>query len=247
MSIQQEKFKEIADAIREKTNSTDKIKPSDFAGKVGEVYEAGKKSEYDRYWENLLSNTIGGAFAYAGSGWTDETFNPPRGTVIQPTYAYFMFSGTSITDLAALCEEREVTLDMSKTTTLNYTFAAYPYAHLTKIGEISTLSSSAMPSTFQNQSRLHTIEKIILKEDGSQSFNLTFSGCSALENVEFEGTIGKAMDLHWSTKLTHDSLMSIINHLKDGASNTLTLGATNLAKLTDAEKAIATQKGWTLL
>lgn len=47
MSVQQEKFKEIADAIREKTGSTDLIKPSEFASKVGEVYEAGQQSMVD--------------------------------------------------------------------------------------------------------------------------------------------------------------------------------------------------------
>ena len=45
-------------------------------------------------------------------------------------------------------------------------------------------------------------------------------------------------------------ILSILNCLKDykdsGTTYTVTLGATNLAKLTDAEKAIATQKGWTL-
>jgi hypothetical protein len=44
--------------------------------------------------------------------------------------------------------------------------------------------------------------------------------------------------------------MNVINILKDysgsGTTYTLTLGSTNLAKLTDAEKAIATEKGWTL-
>jgi hypothetical protein len=46
--------------------------------------------------------------------------------------------------------------------------------------------------------------------------------------------------------------MSIINTLNDYSTYTgttvfkVTLGSTNLAKLTDAEKAIATEKGWTL-
>lgn len=47
MSVQQEKFKEIADAIREKTGSTDLIKPSEFASKVNDVYEAGQQSMVD--------------------------------------------------------------------------------------------------------------------------------------------------------------------------------------------------------
>lgn len=45
--------------------------------------------------------------------------------------------------------------------------------------------------------------------------------------------------------LSHDSIMYMLNHLVEGT-HTLTLGAVNLAKLTDEEKAIATSKGWTL-
>ena len=49
------------------------------------------------------------------------------------------------------------------------------------------------------------------------------------------------------TALTHDSLMSIINNLATVTkTQTLTLGSTNLAKLSSEEKAIATNKGWTL-
>jgi hypothetical protein len=41
--------------------------------------------------------------------------------------------------------------------------------------------------------------------------------------------------------------MSIINNLKETTSTkTLTLGAINLAKLSDEEKAIGVNKGWTL-
>lgn len=54
-----------------------------------------------------------------------------------------------------------------------------------------------------------------------------------------------------STKLTHDSLMNVINNLYDIATkgcNTqgLILGNTNLAKLSADEIAIATAKGWTV-
>jgi len=54
-----------------------------------------------------------------------------------------------------------------------------------------------------------------------------------------------------STKLTHDSLMNVINNLYDIATKgcnaqQLILGSTNLAKLTAEEIAIATNKGWTV-
>ena len=57
------------------------------------------------------------------------------------------------------------------------------------------------------------------------------------------------LDLSASSLLTHESLMNVINNLFDIASigvrpQQLVLGATNLAKLTDEEIAIATNKGW---
>lgn len=60
------------------------------------------------------------------------------------------------------------------------------------------------------------------------------------------------LDLSSCTKLTHDSLMNVINNLYDiatkgVATQQLVLGSTNLAKLTAEEIAIATNKGWTVL
>ena len=57
------------------------------------------------------------------------------------------------------------------------------------------------------------------------------------------------LDLHDCVSLTHDSLMNVINNLYDIASigvqpQQLVLGTTNLAKLTEEEIAIATNKGW---
>ena len=50
-----------------------------------------------------------------------------------------------------------------------------------------------------------------------------------------------------SARLTHDSLISIINRLPTvSSSKTLTIGQANKLKLTDAEIAVATQKGWTV-
>lgn len=86
--------------------------------------------------------------------------------------------------------------------------------------------------------------------DLSQCTNVTsaFAAANALENIEFvPNTIPISISFSACTKLTHDSLMSIINGLAVVVTTqTLTLGTTNLAKLTDEEKAIATEKGWSL-
>ena len=50
-----------------------------------------------------------------------------------------------------------------------------------------------------------------------------------------------------STLFTREALVEILNNLATVTSTkTLTMGSTNLAKLTDEDKAIATNKGWTL-
>ena len=66
--------------------------------------------------------------------------------------------------------------------------------------------------------------------------------------IYFSG-IALDIDMNYSgaTKLTHDSLVSIIDRLPTvGSTKTLTIGQTNKLKLTAAEIAVATQKGWTV-
>lgn len=78
------------------------------------------------------------------------------------------------------------------------------------------------------------------------SINNTFTSASKLKDLTVVGNLYLAANFKDCTLLTHDSLMSIINALANVVNKTITLGETNLAKLTDAEKAIATEKGWTL-
>ena len=56
MSIQQEKFKEIADAIRTHTGETDLIKPSEFSSKIADVYNngyvEGNTDGFETYWQD---------------------------------------------------------------------------------------------------------------------------------------------------------------------------------------------------
>jgi hypothetical protein len=73
-----------------------------------------------------------------------------------------------------------------------------------------------------------------------------FNYCSSLVNFQAPMNISVDFCVDACTLLSHDSLMSIINNLTTVTGKTLDLGATNLAKLTDEEKAIATNKGWTL-
>ena len=78
------------------------------------------------------------------------------------------------------------------------------------------------------------------------SMDNMFLLCSKLETIHMVN-IGANLDISPSTKFTREALLEIIGNLKTVTSTkTLTMGSTNLAKLTEEDKAIATNKGWTL-
>ncbi len=211
------------------------------------VFDAGREAEWSRFWDTLQDNGNRRNYNYCfyGGSWDDTNFRPKYDFIV--TAASNMFRAIGVSDLRQTLLDAGVTLDLSKCSALVETFTN---TTTTALPVISAVSSTSLSHTFSGASKLVTIEKLILKEDGSQAFSSTFESTNSLENIVIEGVIGKNISFSSSTKLTHDSLMSIINALKDHsdstATYTCTLGATNLAKLTDAERAIATQKGWTL-
>ena len=77
-----------------------------------------------------------------------------------------------------------------------------------------------------------------------------FKGCTSVTNVEVEeGFKATNLDLSFSPLITAESLRGVINNLADRTGlcpAVLTLGAANLAKLTNSEIAVATDKNWTV-
>ena len=77
-----------------------------------------------------------------------------------------------------------------------------------------------------------------------------FLSCGSLENVIIESGFNcNNLNLSASTRYTAETIVSWLEALADRtgqATFTLTIGATNLNKLTAEQKAIATNKNWTL-
>ena len=70
------------------------------------------------------------------------------------------------------------------------------------------------------------------------------TGCTSLSYLRMKNV---SISLNLSDcPLTEGSVSYILQNIGDGTGKTLTLGTTNLAKGTDADKKIATDKGWTL-
>ena len=77
------------------------------------------------------------------------------------------------------------------------------------------------------------------------NFDYCWQSCSSLTNLGGFGAISANIDLHYCP-LTVESLMNVINQAATVTGKTMTLGSTNLNKLSDEQKAVATSKGWTL-
>lgn len=101
-----------------------------------------------------------------------------------------------------------------------------------------------MISMFRECSNLTTIPQL----DTSNVTNMSnmFFYCSGLKSILMTG-MKVSFDISASTKFERTDLLIILNNLATVTkTQTLKMGATNLAKLTDEDKLIATNKGWTL-
>lgn len=90
---------------------------------------------------------------------------------------------------------------------------------------------------------LKRIQSIKFNNAGKNTY--LFQNCSELKSITINGTIAFDLSFTKSSKLTIESLTSIINAYEAGA-YTLTLHATAKARLTDELKQIAADKGLTI-
>ena len=117
------------------------------------------------------------------------------------------------------------------------------------LDKIDTSRITNMSSVFNGCSSLTSLD--LSSWDVSKVTNLSsfVNKCSQLNSFYAPKNINVSLsNFTASTLLTSEHLMSIINNLNTiSSTQTLTIGATNLAKLTSDEIKIATDKGWTIV
>lgn len=215
-----------------------------YTNGTSEGWKNGEKAEQEKFWETLLENGTRTDYmnAFYGTGWTNEIFNPTHD--LKPTNAYMMFRNTSITELYDILDEKGITLDTSNATTVQYIFSG---ANFSRIGVIDVCKATNVHYLFHSI-YIQSVEKLIC--NASTPFQATsFDNARALTDITIEGEIGVSVNFQWSP-LTIESIRSIINALQDksadtsGTKWTLTLGSSNVAKLTDDDFNLIWDKGW---
>ena len=182
--------------------------------------EEGKTAEWNRFWDAFQLNGTRtnyiSAFYSAGvgsGGWNDEIFKPKYDIKLVGACDSIFFR-TDVTDFTK--SGCGVDIDFSQATNFNSVFYA---SGVVTIGVLDLRNVTAVLKAFQYCNFLKTIEKIILKDDGSQSIeNSTFEWASELEEIRFEGAIGSNINFQWQSKLSGASITSIVNALSPTAS-----------------------------
>ena len=249
----------IADSIRAKLGTSEKINAQSYADKISEVYDAGyaKGAEegggINPEWtdwqyfsvENNRNELVkkikyndtskGVKFSYMFSNCGQLTSVPLFDTSNGTTFACMFQTCRGLTYIPSY--------DTSNGTAFGNMFSAC--SGLLEAPMIDTGKGKTFGNLFYQCTNLKTIPQIDMSN--ATYVGSAFSGCSALENVTFVGTFpikANTTVFSQSPKLTVDSLMSFINALTNTgtATYTVTIGSTNLAKLTQDQIDIATAK-----
>ena len=216
---------------------------------LDDVYEAGKKAEYDVLWDGIQD--------YGNRTDYTQGFKNWKGVeAITPKYP---IRAINLSELFYQCQKIKSTPMIScanadgKFQTCYCAF--YQCYSLTSVDfdiANSSTANSAWQYTFQACRSLQSIKKIIVMEN--QVYIGTFLNCIALENITIDGTIGQnGFDIHWSTKLSADSLKSIIEALSTTTTGlTITLPTTAQANYEAVYGSgswatlVATRNNWTI-
>ena len=132
-------------------------------------------------------------------------------------------------------------LDLSNGTDFYMTW--YACQSLTEFPQLDLSSGTNFGSAWGNCSALTSLPALNLSN--GTNFGSAWTNCKKLVNLGGFGAISANIDLHYCP-LTVESIMNVINQAATVTGKKMTLGSTNLAKLTDEQKAVATSKGWTL-
>ena len=160
-----------------------------------------------------------------------------------------LLNTSSVTDMSNMfngCSSLQTIplLNTSSVTNMSYMFSSC-YS-LQTIPLLNTSGVTNMNSMFYYCSSLQTIP--LLDTGSVTNMNYMFNNCPYLEFLTMTN-IKLSFDISASTKFSQETLESLIDNLADltgQTAQTFTMGSTNLAKVSQEKKDLATAKNWSL-
>ena len=214
---------------------------------------AGEPSTYyDEFWDAFQYNGERISYNEAFYGWGVDYIRPkykviPKdgkvpqlsasGTIAK--YSYMVYACPYLKKIEKEYFDlsqyyNELSYDTQSTYGNFYTFANNP--SLEEIEDVG-MQPYTYYGTFRWNPKLHTIE--VIRSNEKTIFDAgTFNSCFELTNIKIEGVIASNISFHHSSKLSRESIESIVNHLSEdtGATVTLTKQAVSNAFGSDYDK-----------
>ncbi len=228
-------------------NIADKLQT--VAENVPKVYDAGKQTQHNDFWDKYLDEDVAITSIYnynkfSGAGWKDDTFCPTKDLKVGYGKQWFYYS--RITNIKQKLIDCGVKFDFSNASDLG---AFYEGSTTTEVPEIDLTAikgGTQAQRLFYGCQRLVTIDKIKTKD--IIVYGNDFVSCTALENLLWEGSIGNPLDIKQSAKLTTKSIVSTVEHLNNGITGqTLSLSQTAVGNMVfpfTSEQSGSTYNSW---
>lgn len=217
------------------------------------VFDAGKKSEYDAFWDAYQSNgnRRNYAHAFAGPAWGCDVFKPKypirfNDVNINSRTAYGVFNWHGRANANYVLDLSTIDIDFSGCMSLNLAFSNSRVDNITIDGS----NLNTMDNAFNGSDGGNTITTINIKiTDKCTSMYNAFNYCRLLTNLIFteDSVIAANIALGQSDKLTTESIDSIINALQDRtglSAYKVTFHADVVAKLSEEQMNKILNKGW---
>ena len=219
----------IASEIREKTGGAETYTTAEMPSGVESVYEAGKQSAYDAFWdvyqEDGNRSTYAGAFA--GKGWNAETFKPKYPIALSGSavanYMFFEFNKLSydkqdnLFDFAPYNDKisfsgctamretfrdariKNLYCDCSNATELIYTFLGGNGGYLENLTVKLSEKTTNFSSTFGTQ--LY-VKNLTVTDDSVIAANISFTQCNSLSAASIRSIVRALSSTASGKKLT---------------------------------------------
>lgn len=239
------KLTAIADAIRGKTGGTEDLTLDTMATEIAGIEAGGGGNPLD--YAVSISRMFHAMTTSPRADVEISFGNKVTGALYADAFTAVLYNTNSIRSIKISCGAPVSSVSMA-----NFADTKYPLNELEKVdltGAVAVIRPTKMTRAFYYRT---TLREILGALDVSRctDFSNAFIRCDVLETVQFQpGTINKSISVADSSKLTDESIQSVLDGLADltgVTAQTLTLHAAVGAKLTDAQKAAASAKNWTL-
>ena len=201
--------------------------------------ECAANTEYIMFYNATFSNPNG--IEILNSNSLDSTYNMYKlSNIVEP----YLFDTSNVTDMSSMfygCSKLQAIPQFITSNVTDMSTMFYECTNLETIPQLDTSNVSYMSSMFYGCSKLQAIPQLDTSNVSYMSY--MFWGCSKLTNIGgFQG-LKVNIDLKHSSLITRESMLNIFNTMGE-ANSIITIHQNVADRLTDEDKAIATNKGW---